>query len=48
MQSELNQTNQNKARISRGAPCAKLMAASYAWGGEVLRVVLARFIMDLS
>ena len=47
MQSELNLTNQNKARISRGAPSAKLMAASSARGSKVLRVVLARFIMDL-
>ena len=33
--------------FSRGAPSAKLMAASSAWEIEVLRVVLARFIMDL-
>ena len=47
MQSELNLTNQNKARISQGAPKAKLTAASSAGGSEVLRVVLARFIIDL-
>ena len=47
MQSELNRTNQNKARISQEAPSAKLMAASSARGSEVLRVVLAILIMDL-
>ena len=34
MQSELDRANQNKARISRVAPSAKLMAASYARGSE--------------
>ena len=41
MQSELSRTNQNKARISRGASNAKLMAASSTRGSEL-------FLLDLS